>query len=54
MSIIIFRFRVEVEAVYKNDKAKFLLWENDVASIMGMSAQELKEQLVEVNIFHYF
>ncbi|XP_003604595.3 replication protein A 70 kDa DNA-binding subunit C [Medicago truncatula] len=48
------RFRVEVEAVYKNDKAKFLLWDNDVASIIGMSAQELKEQLVEVNIFHYF
>ncbi|AES86792.2 DUF223 domain protein [Medicago truncatula] len=46
------RFRVEVEAVYKNDKAKFLLWDNDVASIIGMSAQELKEQLVEIGQFH--
>jgi hypothetical protein len=41
-----FRYRVEVEAVYKDDKAKFLLWDTDVASIVGMSAEELKEQLV--------
>jgi hypothetical protein len=44
------RYRVEVQAVHKDDKAKFFLWDSHVTSIVGMSAEDLKEEMIKVKI----
>jgi hypothetical protein len=45
----VFRYRIEVQAIHKDVKARFLLWDNEVTSIVGISAADLKEEMIEVN-----
>ena len=45
----VFRYRIEVQVAHNDDKARFLLWDNEVTSIVGMSAEDLKEEMIEVN-----
>lgn len=46
------RYRVEVQAVHKDDKAKFFLWDSHVTSIVGMSAEDLKEEMIKAGQYH--
>ncbi|XP_039686247.1 uncharacterized protein [Medicago truncatula] len=46
------RYRIEVQAIHKDVKARFLLWDNEVTSIVGISAEDLKEEMIEVGQFH--
>lgn len=42
------RYKVEVQAVHKADKCRFLFWDSQCASILGISASDLRAQMIKV------
>jgi hypothetical protein len=46
-----YRYRVEVEVRYEGHKAKFLFWDRECAELIGKTASEVKDIMIEVNLF---
>jgi len=45
-----YRYRVEVQVGHKEDKARFVIWDNDVTSIVKISAEDLKAKMIRVHL----
>jgi hypothetical protein len=42
------RYKLEIDVSYENTKAKFVLWDREVAQLLGLSATQLRSDMIQV------
>jgi len=45
------RYKIEIDVSYESEKATFVLWDREVNQLMGVSAAQLRHNMIQVNEF---
>lgn len=46
------RYKLEIDVSYDNTKAKFVIWDREVTQLLGISAAQLRSDMIQV--YSYF
>jgi hypothetical protein len=47
------RYKIEIDVSYESEKATFVLWDREVNQLMGVSAAQLRHNMIQVHQFAF-